>query len=51
MEISTKMAKGYDPLGNRTLHECLKSLSVSKIGLLKREYSSNYNDESLKVGG
>lgn len=50
-KLAQKMAKGYDPLGNRTLHECLKSLSVSKIGLLKREYSSNYNDESLKVGG
>ena len=45
------MAKGYDPLDNKTLQDCLDSLSIHRVELLKREYSSNYNDKSLKVGG
>ena len=50
-ELAQKMAKGYDPLGDKTLQECLDSLSVPEVGLLKRECSSNYCDKSLKVGG
>lgn len=50
-ELACKMAKGYDPLDNKTLQDCLDSLSIHRVELLKREYSSNYNDKSLKVGG
>lgn len=51
-ELAQKMMhEGYDPLNGKTLQERLISLLEPQVKSLQREYSRNYNDESLKVGG
>lgn len=49
--LAMKMMKGYDPLQGKTLKERLSELADYEKETLMREYSHDYSDKSLMVGG
>ena len=51
-ELAQKMTRGYDPLNEKSLRECLAELPDYIPMKLKREMSQNdFSDTRLKVGG
>ncbi len=50
-ELAHKMMLGYDPLEGKTLQEKLDKFPDYKPRVLKREYSHDYNNTKIKVGG
>ncbi|WP_302458047.1 radical SAM protein [Mediterranea massiliensis] len=50
-ELATKMKNGYDPLHGKSIFEVLNGLQDYTKEKLKREYSQDYSDKRLMVGG
>ena len=50
-ELATKMKKGYDPLHGQSIIDVLNGLQDYIKANLKREYSQDYSDKGLMVGG
>ena len=50
-ELAAKMRKGYDPLHGKSIFEALNELQDYAKEKIKREYSQDYSDKRLMVGG
>lgn len=50
-ELAAKMKNGYDPLRGKSIFETLNELQDYTKEKLKREYSQDYSDKRLMVGG